>query len=116
MLRAMKVSSTALHGSIRFSFSRYNTEEEVDRIIEVFPDVVANSAACRRIGTRGQRTTVRGKAEGGRGRTRQMLDIRDSATCPLPPSALPLPPYAFPRPCGGFAGSSGLDYSIRFRA
>jgi cysteine desulfurase len=42
VLRAMKVPFTAVHGSVRFSFSRYNTEEEVDRIIEVFPQIVAN--------------------------------------------------------------------------
>jgi len=33
------------HGRPRFdplSFSRYNTEEDVDRIIEVFPAIVAN--------------------------------------------------------------------------
>ena len=42
VLRALKVPFTAVHGSIRFSFSRYNTEEDVDRIIEVFPQVVAN--------------------------------------------------------------------------
>lgn len=41
VLRAMKVPFTAVHGSVRFSFSRYNTEEEVDRIIQVFPDMVA---------------------------------------------------------------------------
>lgn len=40
VLLAMKVPFTAVHGSIRFSFSRYNTEEDVDRIIEVFPHVV----------------------------------------------------------------------------
>jgi cysteine desulfurase len=38
----MKVPFTAVHGSIRFSFSRYNTVEDVDRIIEVFPEIVAN--------------------------------------------------------------------------
>jgi cysteine desulfurase len=38
----MKVPFTAVHGSVRFSFSRYNTEEDVDRIIEVFPGIVAN--------------------------------------------------------------------------
>jgi cysteine desulfurase len=38
----MKVPFTAVHGSVRFSFSRYNTEAEVDRIIEVFPQIVAN--------------------------------------------------------------------------
>jgi cysteine desulfurase len=42
VLIALKVPFTAVHGSIRFSFSRYNTEEDVDRIIEVFPQVVAN--------------------------------------------------------------------------
>ena len=42
VLRAMNVPFTAVHGSIRFSFSRYNTDEDVDRIIEVFPQIVAN--------------------------------------------------------------------------
>jgi cysteine desulfurase len=40
VLTAMKVPFTAVHGSIRFSFSRYNTEEDVDRIIQVFPKIV----------------------------------------------------------------------------
>ncbi|MEN6497544.1 MAG: cysteine desulfurase NifS [Thermoguttaceae bacterium] len=42
VLRAMKVPLTAVHGSVRFSFSRYNAEEDVDRILEVFPQIVAN--------------------------------------------------------------------------
>jgi cysteine desulfurase len=42
VLRALKVPFTAVHGSIRFSFSRYNTEDDVDRIIAVFPEIVAN--------------------------------------------------------------------------
>ena len=42
VLRAMKVPFTAVHGSVRFSLSRYNTEEDIDTIIEVFPQVVAN--------------------------------------------------------------------------
>ena len=42
VLRAMKVPFTAVHGSVRFSFSRYNTDADVDRIIEVFPQIVAN--------------------------------------------------------------------------
>ena len=42
VLRAMKVPFTAVHGSARFSLRRYNTEEDVDRIIEVFPGIVAN--------------------------------------------------------------------------
>jgi cysteine desulfurase len=42
VLIALNVPFTAVHGSIRFSFSRYNTEEDIDRIIEVFPRIVAN--------------------------------------------------------------------------
>ena len=42
VLRAMKVPFTAVHGSVRFSLSRYNTEEEIDRVIEVFPKIVAS--------------------------------------------------------------------------
>jgi len=42
VLRAMKVPDAAVQGSVRFSFSRYNTEEDVDRIIEAFPAMVAN--------------------------------------------------------------------------
>jgi cysteine desulfurase len=42
VLRAMNVPFTAVHGSVRFSLSRYNSEEDIDRIIEVFPGIVAN--------------------------------------------------------------------------
>ena len=42
VLKAMNVPFTAMHGSVRFSLSRYNSEEDVDRIIEVFPEVVRN--------------------------------------------------------------------------
>jgi cysteine desulfurase len=42
VLRAMKVPFTAVHGSVRFSLSRYTTEAEVDRVLEVFPGIVAN--------------------------------------------------------------------------
>jgi cysteine desulfurase len=42
VLRAMHVPFTAVHGSVRFSLSRYNTAEDIDRILAVFPQVVAN--------------------------------------------------------------------------
>lgn len=42
VLRAMHVPFTAVHGSVRFSFSRFNTEEDIDKILEVFPGIVAN--------------------------------------------------------------------------
>jgi len=40
VLRAMGVPFTAIHGSIRFSLSRYTTEEEIDRAIEIVPKIV----------------------------------------------------------------------------
>ncbi len=42
VLRAMKVPFTAIHGSVRFSLSRYNTDEDIDTTIEVFPQIVSN--------------------------------------------------------------------------
>jgi cysteine desulfurase len=41
VLRAMGVPFTAAHGSIRFSLSRYNTEEEVNFTIEKIPPIIA---------------------------------------------------------------------------
>ncbi len=40
VLRAMGVPFTAAHGSIRFSLSRYNTEEEVDYTVEKTPPII----------------------------------------------------------------------------
>jgi cysteine desulfurase len=40
VLRAMHIPFSAVHGSVRFSLSRYNTEAEVDKVIEVFPGIV----------------------------------------------------------------------------
>lgn len=40
VLRAMGVPFTAAHGSIRFSLSRYNTEEEVDYIVGHIPPII----------------------------------------------------------------------------
>jgi cysteine desulfurase len=40
VLRAMGVPFTAMHGSIRFSLSRYNTEAEIDKVIEVMPPII----------------------------------------------------------------------------
>ncbi len=41
VLQAMHIPFTALHGSVRFSFSRYNSAAEVENLIAIFPDVVA---------------------------------------------------------------------------
>ncbi len=40
VLRAMGVPFTAIHGSIRFSLSRYTTEEEIDRVIDIMPGII----------------------------------------------------------------------------
>jgi cysteine desulfurase len=40
VLRAMDVPFTAAHGSIRFSLSIYNTEEEIDLVIEKLPPII----------------------------------------------------------------------------
>jgi cysteine desulfurase len=40
VLRAMGVPFTMAHGSIRFSLSIYNTQEEVDLVIDRLPGVI----------------------------------------------------------------------------
>ena len=41
VLRAMGVPFTAAHGSIRFSFSFYNSEADVDHVLEHLPGIIA---------------------------------------------------------------------------
>lgn len=41
VMRAMGIPYTAAHGTIRFSLSRYNTLEEVERVIEAVPPIIA---------------------------------------------------------------------------
>ena len=45
VLRAMKVPYTAAHGAIRFSFSRDNTESDVDHVLETMPGIIAQLRA-----------------------------------------------------------------------
>lgn len=40
VLRAMGIPFTAAHGSIRFSLSRYNTDQQVDYLVEHIPAVI----------------------------------------------------------------------------
>ena len=42
VLKAMGVPFTFAHGSIRFSLSRFNTEEEIDFVIETLPPIIEN--------------------------------------------------------------------------
>jgi len=41
VMRAMNVPYTAAHGAIRFSLSRENTEEDVDRVLAEMPGIIA---------------------------------------------------------------------------
>lgn len=41
VMRAMDIPYTAAHGTTRFSLSRYNTMEEIERVIEAVPPIVA---------------------------------------------------------------------------
>ena len=45
VLRAMGTPFTSLHGSIRFSLSRYTTEDEVDYVLKHLPDVIEKITA-----------------------------------------------------------------------
>jgi len=45
VLRALGLPYSVLHGSIRFSLSRYTTVAEVDRVLEVMPGVVSRLRA-----------------------------------------------------------------------
>lgn len=40
VLKAMGIPSTYIQGSIRFSLSRYNTEGDIDYIIEYLPPII----------------------------------------------------------------------------
>lgn len=50
VLRAMGLDYRSLHGSIRFSFSRYNKESDVDAILAVLPGIVKDLRALSPFG------------------------------------------------------------------
>lgn len=54
VLRAMGVPFTMAHGSIRFSLSVYNTEEEIDFVIEKIPEIIARLRALSPYWTSGE--------------------------------------------------------------
>ena len=45
VMRAMGIPYTAAHGTVRFSLSRENTAEQMERVIETVPSVVAKLRA-----------------------------------------------------------------------
>ncbi|WP_332116587.1 cysteine desulfurase NifS [Azorhizobium caulinodans] len=45
VLKAMQVPASALRGAIRFSLSRDNTDDDVDRVLQVLPEITARLRA-----------------------------------------------------------------------
>ena len=50
VIRAMGVPFTAVHGSVRFSLSRYTTDEEIDYVLERLPPVIRELRAMSPFG------------------------------------------------------------------
>jgi cysteine desulfurase len=50
VLRAMGIEPKVAHGAIRFSLSRYTTDNEIDRTLEVLPKVIARLRAVLPVG------------------------------------------------------------------
>lgn len=50
VLRAMGVPFTAIHGSIRFSLSRYTTDEEIDIVLKKMPEIIRDLRALSPFG------------------------------------------------------------------
>ncbi len=41
VMKAMKIPFTSAHGTVRFSLSRFTTEAEIDKVVEVVPKIIA---------------------------------------------------------------------------
>ena len=41
VLKAMGIPYSSAHGTIRFSLSKYNTDADIDKVVEVLPPVIA---------------------------------------------------------------------------
>jgi len=50
VLQAMKIDPRRAHGAIRFSLSRMTTEQEIERALEVIPEVIARLRAVMPVG------------------------------------------------------------------
>ena len=50
VLQAMRIEERIAHGAIRFSLSRYSTDQEVDRLLEVLPGVISRLRSVLPVG------------------------------------------------------------------
>jgi cysteine desulfurase len=51
VLRAMQIDDKIAHGAVRFSLSRYTTDAEIDRALDVLPRVIGRLRAVLPVGT-----------------------------------------------------------------
>ena len=59
VIRAMGVPFTAVHGSVRFSLSRYNVDEDIDYVLEKLPPVIKELRAMSPFGSGSDVTTFK---------------------------------------------------------
>jgi len=59
VIRAMGVPFIAVHGSVRFSLSRYNTEADIDYVLEKLPPAIAHLRAMSPFGPDSDPTTFK---------------------------------------------------------
>jgi cysteine desulfurase len=59
VIRAMGVPFVAVHGSVRFSLSRYTTDADIDYVLEKLPPVIANLRALSPFGPQSDPTTFK---------------------------------------------------------
>jgi len=59
VIRAMGVPFTAVHGSVRFSLSRYNTDADIDYVLERLPAVIRDLRALSPFGPQSDVTTFK---------------------------------------------------------
>ncbi len=57
VLRAMGIPFTAIHGSIRFSLSRYTTDEEIDLVLKRMPEIIKELRALSPYGRKPAETS-----------------------------------------------------------
>jgi cysteine desulfurase len=51
VLQAMKIDTKIAHGAIRFSLSRYTTDDEIERTMNILPGVISKLRAVLPVGT-----------------------------------------------------------------
>ena len=59
VIRAMGVPFVAVHGSVRFSLSRYTTDADIDYVLEKLPPVISNLRALSPFGPESDPTTFK---------------------------------------------------------